>query len=139
MRAAAHRPEKGRSGRCGRGSGPRPHPAACGGGSRRKLPRLSLLVPAFRPRAIYPRPVEAPGAVSSRGALDISLFVYSCRGDLKSRSADPTSTTSPKNITATLSEMLRSEEHTSELQSLMRTPYAVLGWKTQKQKRQQNH
>src|SRR3546814_4869819 len=31
-------------------------------------------------------------------------------------------------------EWLRSEEHTSELQSLMRISYAVLGWKKKKQK-----
>src|SRR3546814_3391265 len=32
-----------------------------------------------------------------------------------------------------LPDIGRSEEHTSELQSLMRSPYAVLGWKNKKE------
>src|SRR3546814_287848 len=70
-----------------------------------------------------PCPIKTFGATTEK-----LLFKFSCCPASRDKSRVHSSSERRKNF-----EKIRSEEHTSEIQSLMRISYAVFGWNKKKQ------
>src|SRR3546814_3362373 len=73
--------------------------------------------------------LDAVGAIALRQRGDVSLWSRRCRGQDSRRTA---TVAQPRACAGIVEREHRSEEHTSELQSLMRNPYDVFCLKQQK-------
>src|SRR3546814_7936933 len=110
-------------------SGFRPVAAAASGAGASLLPPLPFTGEGWGEGALCAPPSPAGG----RGAFCFSASSTSAASDASAASCASITATTPPSDSVSPTLTLRSEEHTSELQSLMRISYAVFCLKKKKQ------